>query len=506
MIGSEYAPDRYVGNDSTTEFGYGFKVNDATHLRVVIADADDDNEAVLVKDTDYTMTGVGEDAGGNVTLLDIRAHTGEAVVETLPQDWSITLKLDIDLTQLTNYHNQGGYFAETHEDSFDLLTQICQQLQEEIDRSLKVSETSGDSGSALDEDFGQILEDCQTARDAAETAQTGAETAQGLAETAQAGAETAETNAGTAQTAAETAQGLAETAQANAETAETGAEAAETGAVAARDSVVISTHAETAGVAQATIDISGSFSALDTDKANVKIFIDGAKLPTAEWTRTSSTVITLDAALSGGEKLEVESATSSVTGSATIQAHESNYAHVTSFGADFSTASGLALAATAVTADTYAMPANLIVDAKGRITGVREAVITDLPDDALEVQDDWVIPDTPFSTATINTTNIIETGLNYEQVWDLGPATLISADGSVDAADTGATGPAIYMTISGANVFGGSLTLTETEAGATITSGDATISTGQKVGIVPSFNGSSGDSDTPHVRAIWRLG
>jgi len=492
----------YSGNDSTTIFAYDFRINDEDHLDVQVADADDD-ATVLVITTNYTVSGVGEAAGGNVTLEDLTAICGQA---TLPTGWSISINRVPPILQSTDLENQGAFFAETHESHFDYITMIALYLQEQIDRSLKVTITSGDDGSVLDEDFSAILTDCQTARTGAEAAETAAGVAQTAAETAQTNAETAETNA--------------ETAETNAETAETNAETAATAAAAARDSVVISEHTETASASQNTITVSGF--TLDTNTKNIQIYIDG--LRQYSFTRTSGTVITLGAALSGGEEIMLHSATPSAGGSIDIATHEAVYAHVGSidagdfttsggalalshsYGSDFTTSGAtFVLGASGVTAATYGLPAAQNVDAKGRITSVREAVITDLPAGSREVQEDLVFDSTCFSGRSAGD-DLCENVLKLSLIWDLEDATLIGFDSSVDAADTGASGPSVNIEINGVEALSADLTLTETEAAGSIKSdGSEDIVTGERYEITVATTGTNSDAEDAHVRLLWRV-
>lgn len=211
MISSSNSTKVYSGNGSTTVFPYDFKIVDSDHLVVVIADgADSDaNRYTLTKDTHYSVSGVGEDSGGNVTTIDVSGITG-LVATQLPTGWKIEIVRQVPLTQLTDFENQGGFFASTHEDSFDKVAMALQQIQEQVDRAPKATVASGETGD-------DILTDIFTARDDAETAQAAAEAAQAAAELARTHAETAETNA---------------------ELAETNAELAETNAEAARDSAL----------------------------------------------------------------------------------------------------------------------------------------------------------------------------------------------------------------------------------------------------------------------------
>lgn len=113
----------YTGNGVTVSFGYGFKVYDATHLKVVRREASLDT----VITTGFTVTGVGA-ASGTIEF---------AVPPTAAQ--TITIIRNVPKTQDVDLVNQGAFFAEVIERSFDLSTMLIQQLNEEIARSVKVS-------------------------------------------------------------------------------------------------------------------------------------------------------------------------------------------------------------------------------------------------------------------------------------------------------------------------------------------------------------------------------
>lgn len=116
----------YNGNGSTVTFSFDFRVVSSSHLDVILTSVAGD-EATLTLSSDYTVSGVGDDAGGSVTLA-VAPATGEAV----------TILRSVPFTQETDLENQGAYYAETIERSFDLAAMRDQQLQEQIDRSVKV--------------------------------------------------------------------------------------------------------------------------------------------------------------------------------------------------------------------------------------------------------------------------------------------------------------------------------------------------------------------------------
>lgn len=185
-IQTEVSSVLYSGNDTTTVFPYTFKINYDTHLRVVLANAAG-VETVQILNTDYTVDGVGEEAGGNVTMV-VAPATGE----------KLAVSRAVPYTQLTDLETRTAYNAEVHEDTFDYLTMITQQLKDETARSVKVSETSGLDPEDYLDTIVQAVADAEAAEAGAQAAETGAQTAE-------TGAQTAETGAVAAKDAAEAA-------------------------------------------------------------------------------------------------------------------------------------------------------------------------------------------------------------------------------------------------------------------------------------------------------------
>lgn len=129
-----------IGSGSTATYPFGYKIFAATDLRVTVRDPDSDAEYSLTYPTHFSVTGVGLAAGGNIVL----AGTGNAWQDGsgyLETDWPISIRRVRPLTQETDIKNQGDYRASVHEDTFDKLTMIDQQQQDELDRSLKFSES-----------------------------------------------------------------------------------------------------------------------------------------------------------------------------------------------------------------------------------------------------------------------------------------------------------------------------------------------------------------------------
>lgn len=106
----------YTGNGVTTSFPYTFRIFKKADLTVSVIDLSE-NITVLVLDTDYTVTNAGGFNGGSVVLT-----------SPLANGWQISIARELEATQETDLRNQGKFFAEVHEDAFDKLTMLIQQV------------------------------------------------------------------------------------------------------------------------------------------------------------------------------------------------------------------------------------------------------------------------------------------------------------------------------------------------------------------------------------------
>jgi hypothetical protein len=113
--------DIYVGNGATTKFPITFQMTDhPEYIKVYITG--DDNVAV---ETENFSVDLGA-----------KTVTYPANGDPLPDGHKITIYRELPLYQLMNLVNQGPFFAENIELSFDDLTFICQQLNEKLNRTL----------------------------------------------------------------------------------------------------------------------------------------------------------------------------------------------------------------------------------------------------------------------------------------------------------------------------------------------------------------------------------
>lgn len=111
----------YAGNGVTTVFPFAFKVFDPTHLVVTETVTATGVTTTLVLNTDYTVTGVGLDAGGSIT----RASAP-------PTGTTGLIRRVMPLTQTADIRNQSAFYAATHEDVFDKAAMVDQYLQDQI--------------------------------------------------------------------------------------------------------------------------------------------------------------------------------------------------------------------------------------------------------------------------------------------------------------------------------------------------------------------------------------
>ena len=115
----------YTATGGQTIFPYTFLIFLNTDLEVYI------NGTLQTLTTDYTVSGLGDITGGNVTLV-----TGATV-----NDAVIIVRV-LPITQLTDYVENDKFPADTHEKGLDRATMVSQQLLETIGRAIKLPITS----------------------------------------------------------------------------------------------------------------------------------------------------------------------------------------------------------------------------------------------------------------------------------------------------------------------------------------------------------------------------
>ena len=131
-VSSTTVKNSYSGNSSTTVFAYTFKIFADTDLEVIIRSSTG-AETTKTLTTHYTVSGAGDASGGNVTFTSGNTPaTGQTVV----------IRRGVPQTQAIDYIANDPFPAESHEEGLDRATMTTQQVQEELDRSIKLSRTN----------------------------------------------------------------------------------------------------------------------------------------------------------------------------------------------------------------------------------------------------------------------------------------------------------------------------------------------------------------------------
>jgi len=131
-ISSTTVKNSYSGDGSTTQFNYTFKIFADSDLQVIIRSAAG-TETVKTITTHYTVAGAGNANGGSITFTAGNIPTSTETV---------VLRRAVPQTQAIDYIANDPFPAESHEEGLDRATMTTQQIQEELDRSIKLSRTN----------------------------------------------------------------------------------------------------------------------------------------------------------------------------------------------------------------------------------------------------------------------------------------------------------------------------------------------------------------------------
>ena len=120
------------GNGSTTNFAYQFKILQDSDLTVIIRSSTG-TETTKTLTTHYTVAGAGDASGGSITFT-----TGN----TPASGETVVIIREVPQTQAIDYIANDPFPAESHEEGLDRATMTTQQVQEELNRSIKLSRTN----------------------------------------------------------------------------------------------------------------------------------------------------------------------------------------------------------------------------------------------------------------------------------------------------------------------------------------------------------------------------
>jgi hypothetical protein len=372
-VSSTTVKNSYSGDGSNDTFVYGFKIFASSDLQVIIRSATG-TETTKTLTTDYTVTGVGTASGGNVVFE-------AAAIPTATE--TVVLIRNVPQTQAIDYIANDPFPAETHEEGLDRATMTIQQMQEEINRSIKLSKTntmtSTEFAVAAADRANKVLafdstgeisvtQELGTYKGTDTTVTTVAYVQRDIvkstsatqlnnvyicvadsvigdtltdtdhfallvdavsAASSAAAAASSATDAQTAQTAAELAETNAETAETNAETAETNAETAETNAAASEANAATSeSNAATSESNAATSESNASTSASTaTTQAGIATTQAGNASTSASNAATSeSNAATSESNAATSESNAATSASNAATSESNAATSESNAA------------------------------------------------------------------------------------------------------------------------------------------------------------------------------------
>lgn len=163
-LATQTSKTSYTGNGATTVFPVPFPFLRPADVKVLLRQ--DGAETPLLPGTHFAIDGAGNPAGGSLTLLEPPATGQTLVLYRAPA-----------IVQEVDYVENAAFPAETHEAALDLLTMICQALDEKVGRAVlyPVSTPAEEI-----RDSAQFLGACESAREQSLAAQAQAGAAAAL--------------------------------------------------------------------------------------------------------------------------------------------------------------------------------------------------------------------------------------------------------------------------------------------------------------------------------------
>jgi len=116
--------EQYEATAGQTVFPYPFPIQHESEITVIQTLASDGTSTTLTLATDYTVSGVGDASGGNITLV-----SGAAL------DDIITVVGATPTTRTTDFNQAGDFFTDELNGQLDRITQILQENETETKRA-----------------------------------------------------------------------------------------------------------------------------------------------------------------------------------------------------------------------------------------------------------------------------------------------------------------------------------------------------------------------------------
>jgi len=269
-ISSSTSKAQYTGNAATTIFAFNFLIPTLSDLQVYLDNA--------LQSSGYTASGIGNPAGGSVTFT---TAPGTGVI--------VSILRVVPLTQTVDYVPYDAFPAQTHEGALDKTAMIDQQLQEQIDRTLKLDVNVPAGNVIIETPVDEAILTWETSTPGVYRVKTGPSVAsiQGNVDSAAASAASAAGSASSASAAASAA-------------ADSAAQAEE-----AANNLVANKYEETLTVAKSVFTIPF---AISIDSPNVMIMVNGVVQSPSAFTLTNSTTITMSETLPIGTNFFIAAA------------------------------------------------------------------------------------------------------------------------------------------------------------------------------------------------------
>lgn len=122
--------NEYTATAGQTLFSYTFKIFESTDLNVYVTPAGQDANDVTDIVTGYSVTGLGDEDGGTITLV-VAAGIGDLV----------TIVSDIPENRTTDYQNNGDFLPVTVNADFDRVVSLTKQEADRSGRTLAFQES-----------------------------------------------------------------------------------------------------------------------------------------------------------------------------------------------------------------------------------------------------------------------------------------------------------------------------------------------------------------------------
>jgi alpha-tubulin suppressor-like RCC1 family protein len=195
----------YAGNGVTFIFAYPYQFFEGNDLDVWLFDDATGVGTQQVIGTDYTVSGVLNPTGGNVTFAVPPPGGHTVIIINSP-----------DIVQTLHYVNADDFPADSHEQGLDRLTKICQRLSDRIDRAVRAPDYAPEDDVPDADTLVNLVEEAQdAATDSANSAAASAGSANN-AQASQTAASTSAANAASSATAANNSASAAATSASNA--------------------------------------------------------------------------------------------------------------------------------------------------------------------------------------------------------------------------------------------------------------------------------------------------